>query len=134
MTEKTRYPTEQQEQVAFVRWMRRNGIPHFAVPNGGLRRSKTAGSLRSAGVVKGVPDLFVCVSLAKAPHGVWIEMKRQGSRASDVSPDQRQWIANLRAVGHAAEVAAGCEDAKRILVEAYGVTVFDLDAQGRRKP
>ena len=41
---------------------------------------------------------------------MWIEMKRQ--KGGVVSPEQTDWIAYLRGVGHLVIVSKGAEDAK----------------------
>ena len=100
-------PSEDHEQMMFVQWFRRNypGVIIFAIPNGGARHPAVAMKLRSTGVVKGIPDLFV------PEWGLWIEMKRRdGGR---VSPEQREVMTYLEGIGHRAIVAKGDEDARK---------------------
>jgi hypothetical protein len=99
-------PTEHVEQREFVSWFRKThkGVRIFAVPNGGARNITTAARLKAEGVTSGVPDLFIPAWL------MWIEMKRQ--KGGVVSPDQTDWIAYLRGVGHLVIVSKGAEDAK----------------------
>ena len=54
-------PSEHIEQVNFVNWVEYNypKIKLFAIPNGGKRSIKTAIDLKSEGVKRGVPDLFI---------------------------------------------------------------------------
>lgn len=64
--------SEHDQQVAVVEWYDLNGIPVFAIPNGGIRHKRTAAMLKAEGVKAGVPDLFnkqdacVCGSFAGA--------------------------------------------------------------------
>jgi hypothetical protein len=96
--------TEDQEQMLFVQWWRRNRPERiFAVPNGGHRHPAVAMKLKATGTVAGVPDLYV-----PALH-LWIEMKRaKGGRLSEV---QKDWIAYLESIGHRVIVGHGFEDA-----------------------
>lgn len=124
-------PTEWQEQVAVVDWADRltisvNGEPHrlgaflYAVPNGSILggdaklRAIQVGRLKRAGMRPGVLDLVL--DLPRGPfHGLRLEMKRHGGRAS---PEQREWLARLRSVGFDAHVAEGAEEAIAI-IQAY---------------
>ena len=94
-------PSEHAEQVTFVNQFEREwpGVRIFAIPNGGFRSMTTAKKLREEGVRAGVPDLFI------PAYQTWIEMKRTvGSR---LSPEQKDWIAYLEAIGHIVIVAKG---------------------------
>lgn len=98
-------PTEHEEQVAFVQWFRRKYSPVriFAIPNGGYRSRSTAAKLKSEGVMRGIPDLFI------PEWNLWIEMKRvKGGR---LSPEQRDWKRYLEELGNTVHVAFGCVDA-----------------------
>ena len=99
-------PSEHLEQVRFVSWFRKTypTVRIFAIPNGGGRTTGTGAALKAEGVTAGVPDLYV-----PAWH-VWIEMKR--SKGGRLSPEQKDWIEYLGAVGHTCIVGYGFEDAK----------------------
>lgn len=102
-------PTESEEQIAFIQWFRRKYRPVriFHVPNGGARSKRTAARLKSEGVMRGVPDLFV------PEWSLWIEMKRiKGGR---LSPEQRDWKRYLEEVGNTVFVAFGCEHAMELV-------------------
>jgi hypothetical protein len=103
---KNEIPTEHEEQREFVKWFRQThkGVRIFAIPNGGVRSITTATRLKVEGVCAGVPDLFIPEWL------MWVEMKRQ--KGGVVSPEQTDWIAYLRGVGHIVLVCKGAEDAK----------------------
>lgn len=96
--------TEDQEQMLFVQWWRRNRNERiFAIPNGGHRHPAVAMKLKATGSVAGIPDLFV-----PALH-LWIEMKKQtGGR---LSPVQKDWIEYLEGIGDQVIVGLGWEDA-----------------------
>jgi len=97
--------TEDQEQMAFVQWFRRQfpAVRIFAIPSGGHRHIAVAAKLKATGVVPGIPDLFI------PEWKVWVEMKRvKGGR---LSPHQKDWIAYLESVGYNCIVANGFEEA-----------------------
>ncbi len=100
--------SEHLEQVYFVQWFRRKYSPVriFAIPNGGWRSKATAMRLKSEGVCRGVPDLYV------PEWKLWIEMKKEtGGR---VSPEQRDWQRYLtEECGDTWMVCHGCEMAQR---------------------
>jgi hypothetical protein len=119
-----KYPSEEQEQSLIVQWFRivyarqHHLDPRllFHVPNGGQRSKSEAGRFRSAGVTRGVPDLFLAVP-RRGHAGLWIELKSL-SRSARLSGDQAEMIELLRASGYAAEVAYGHEDAQSV-IESY---------------
>lgn len=106
------YPTEHAEQVTFVREFERlyPGVRIFAIPNGGLRAKATAVKLKQEGVRKGVPDLYV------PEWNLWIEMKRV--KGGGLSPEQKDWIEYLEAIGHTVIVGKGWQHAME-QVEAF---------------
>jgi hypothetical protein len=97
--------TEDQEQMLFVQWFRRQypTIRIFSIPNGGARHPAVAAKLKATGTSAGVPDLHV------PEWNLWIEMKRaKGGRLSEL---QKDWIAYLEGLGHSVIVGHGFEDA-----------------------
>ena len=99
-------PTEAQEQMQFVQWLRLKNIAHFRVPNETFTRSwKQKNMNKALGVSKGVPDLFICL-----PNKlIAIEMKRV--KGSVTSLEQKQWIERLSKAGIPAIIAKGCAEA-----------------------
>uniref|UniRef100_I2Q042 VRR-NUC domain-containing protein n=1 Tax=Desulfovibrio sp. U5L TaxID=596152 RepID=I2Q042_9BACT len=89
----------------------------FAIPNGGHRHKAVAGKLKDEGVRRGVPDLCLAVP-CESHHGLWIEMKAAGGRASD---EQETWIGALRAQGYRAEVCVGADAAWGVICEYLGI-------------
>jgi len=110
-----KYPTERDEQIQLIKYLRWNKIPHYAVPNGGSRNPAEAKNLKAEGVSAGVPD--VCIPVPnKEYHGLYIEMKRQ--KGGKVSEKQKEWIEKLNKLGYLAVVCRGYEEAKEV-VERY---------------
>ncbi len=104
-------PLEHEEQVGFVNWFRQNfpSVLIFAIPNGEHRAITVAKRLRSEGVVKGIPDLFIPEWL------LWVEMKRQ--RGGRLSSDQSNVIEHLVNSGHDVIIGLGAKDASRKVLE-----------------
>ena len=105
--------SEHVEQVEFVAWFRKtyNGVRIFAIPNGGARSGAQGMALKSEGVVKGVPDLFI------PEWNLWVEMKRETGGV--ISPEQKDWLAYLESIGHQCIVGRGFEDAKAQIKKAH---------------
>lgn len=114
-------PTEHAEQTIVVEWAeRRAGLyPElallYAIPNSGAGAQRgQAGKMKGEGAKKGVPDL--CLPVARdGYHGLYIEMKRLGGKASK---EQKQWLAALAAQGHYAALCEGAANAID-LIECY---------------
>ena len=118
-------PTEDQEQEAFVQWLRLKGYAHFRVPNETYTKSwSQKAKNKKLGVSSGVPDLFVAVPFPP-PHLiiahkdrddevrnktlVAIEMKRK--KGGVTSENQKKWIKTLNEAGIQAVVCKGCDEA-----------------------
>ena len=118
-------PTEDQEQEAFVQWLRLKGYPHFRVPNETYTKSwSQKAKNKKLGVSSGVPDLFVAVPFPP-PHLiiahkdrddevrsktlVAIEMKRK--KGGVTSENQKKWIKTLNEAGVQTVVCRGCDAA-----------------------
>lgn len=118
-------PTEDQEQEAFVQWLRLKGYAHFRVPNETYTKSwSQKAKNKKLGVSSGVPDLFVAVPFPP-PHLiiahkdrddevrnktlVAIEMKRK--KGGVTSTNQKKWIKTLNEAGIQAVVCKGCDEA-----------------------
>jgi len=101
-------PKEADEQERVCRVLRREGVAHFAVPNGGKRSKTEAAALVRQGVQAGVPDLVL-----PGPDPRWrclaIEMKRR--KGGKVSAEQEQWHGVLRSCGWHILVCYGADDA-----------------------
>jgi hypothetical protein len=103
--------TEHEEQREFVRWFRQTytGVKIFAIPNGGYRGKTQAMKLKSEGVSKGVPDLFI------PEFFLWVEMKRK--KGSTTSTEQKEWLSYLNNVGYRAVVCKGCLEAQKAVTQ-----------------
>jgi hypothetical protein len=97
----------------------------FAVPNGGLRFQREAQALKRQGVRAGVPDVWLPVARTAPGGGVyhgWVgELKRYAGVASDLSEDQKRWLAWLRSQGYCADWYRGWD-----LMWASLVTYLEL--------
>jgi hypothetical protein len=118
--------TEHAHQAALFCWIRRKAhyVPElkwaFAVPNGGNRDAITAGKLKAEGVTPGVFDLFIPspnpASPAERYHGLWIEMKKPGGRAST---EQKAFGKEMVARGYQAFVCYSWEEAVEKIAEYF---------------
>lgn len=103
-------PTEDEEQAAFVQYMRLKNIIHFRVPSETYTKSwAQKAKNKRLGVVKGVPDLFV-INNRKLYA---VEMKR--IKGSVTSLEQKEWIKALNEVGVSAAVCKGAEEAIKFI-------------------
>lgn len=106
-------PSEHQEQVLFVNWFRLTypGVLIHATPNAAKRTKRTAGIMKSEGMVAGIPDLFI------PAWGLWIEMKRR--KGGSLSPEQKRIIKYLRANGIPVHVCKGADEAMAVVQDFY---------------
>jgi hypothetical protein len=118
--------SEHQEQVSFIhaakKLFRASGDDYlipllFAIPNGGKRDARTAGSLKQEGVRAGVPDLFFAHP-SKSAYGLFIEMKK--TSGGTVSKEQKLMMSCLEDEGYVCKVARGCKEAVEILKDYIG--------------
>jgi hypothetical protein len=116
-------PTEHEHQVAIFDWIEtaKNRVPElgllFAIPNGGSRSfrkdakgrrfSPEGQRMKKEGVRSGVPDLMLPVA-RRGYHGLFIEMKRSGGKASEA---QLMWKAWLTEQGYLSLICVGADDA-----------------------
>ena len=117
-------PLEHQEQAALFQYAAVQELrdPRWAMLNAsqnGMRASSIhqARQAKACGMKKGFPDISFPVP-ANGYHGMYIELKRQGGVPSDVSKEQRVWLALLDSQGYLAVVAYGWDDAVK-QIEKY---------------
>ena len=73
--------TEHSHQAAFFCWLNQNKHLHqgidfaLASANGGKRDMIEAARMRTTGVKRGVPDIFIPIPCGQQ-HGLWIEFKK----------------------------------------------------------
>lgn len=116
---KPRVEREHFEQKALFDWATKQSgkTPElallFAIPNGGHRNKAVAVKLKAEGVRAGVPDICLPVACGKY-HGLYIELKAEGGRASD---SQRSWMAALAAQSYRVHLCIGWHAARRVIEE-----------------
>lgn len=106
--------TERQEARALMQWASMHPICKYYllhVPNGGSRNPIEAHNLRLEGVRAGVSDYLLAYPRG-GYSGLWIELKRQGGRATRA---QKEWLERMEGVGYRAQVAYGWDEAKSII-------------------
>lgn len=101
-------PTEEQECIAFVAWLKLNRLPFSHLAQSTFTKSfSVINRNKRMGVVKGVPD-FIIVLPGKAL--AFVEMKR--TKKGAVSREQAQWIVDLNSVPNVeARVCKGAMEA-----------------------
>lgn len=101
---------ESRIQQACVRWFRlqypRLARLLIAVPNGGGRSKVEAAIMKGEGVTAGASDLLLLVPSGECPY-LCIEMKTPKGRQS---PAQREWQAEVEAVGGRYAVCRSLDD------------------------
>ncbi|WP_353737277.1 VRR-NUC domain-containing protein [Acidiphilium sp.] len=113
---------EDDEQRALFAWSRlqeaaqRDLAMLMAVPNGGARNARESARMKSQGVSRGFPDVFLFAARGKY-HGLAIELKRSDGRRHDIADAQYAWIGGLRQRGYLATVAYGWSEARDIINE-----------------
>ncbi len=106
--------SETEEQKAVVEYCDLLHIPIVHIPNEGKRSVGYAAMLKSMGLRKGFPDLFVTRARG-GYHGLFIEMKYGKGKTSE---DQKKWLKLLTAEGYACAVCYTAAAAIRI-IEIY---------------
>ena len=109
------------------------------IPNGGLRSKREAKTLKSLGVVAGMPDIFIAVPRSETSqtilftprgpqskliehhkHGLFIEFKRKivaGQPKPRVDTVQKEMIELLAQKGYEAIVCYGFDEARVVALE-----------------
>lgn len=109
-------PTEAEEQIKFVQWLRLKNLPHFRVPNETYTKSWRQKNMNKAlGVSKGVPDIFIIV----AGKLVAVEMKR--IKGGVTSTHQMKWINILNNANVPTVVAKGHKEAIKFIKDQRNV-------------
>jgi len=109
--------TEDQEQRAFIAWLRARRYTFHHSPNATghtPEARRRASVMRANGTSKGFPDLLVFAE----GHNFAIEMKRK--KGSVTSPEQRQWLKTLAAHGFSAAVCHGRDEAVEFIESELG--------------
>ncbi|MCM1275472.1 MAG: VRR-NUC domain-containing protein [Lachnospiraceae bacterium] len=110
---------EDSEQICLFDWAALQSCKYpelnmlFHIPNGGKRNAREGARFKRMGVKPGVPDLFLPVPRGKY-HGLFIELKSASGRPTD---NQKEWLGQLSALGYAACICFGCEEAERDIIK-----------------
>ncbi len=92
-----------------LKWM-------HAIPNGGGRSAAQGGMLKAEGVKPGVSD--ICLPYRTARYsGLYIELKREKGKPSDVKADQEEFLLYVREQGFRGVVAFGWRHAADYIQE-----------------
>jgi len=112
-------PTEADIQRDLAKALDAANLLWTATANGGKRDKRTAAALKAQGLKPGVPDVLIFTPPPSGiGRGMALELKRdsgQGKQRGRLSPHQRIWLEELRALGWRAEVAYGYDHALEIL-------------------
>lgn len=113
------YPTEYEECVAFVDWLRLNNIPHAHISNESQSGTKNAmirgAKLKRIGQSRGVFDYDIFVPIKGITGEVdcyqqlKIEMKR--IKGGTISPEQKIWLKIYELAGIPSKICKGADDA-----------------------
>lgn len=122
---KRKIPTERQEQIWFVTWLKKRGYKVHHSPNGGRRHILEGYNLKLMGVSRGFPDVFV--ALKCGPYtSFFVEMKPvKGGKLED---EQVEWLNHLRSQGFYAECAHGFVEAKEMFLHYLSCALHTPDA------
>jgi len=124
-------PRESAEQAALFEWIhlverQYPGIElGFAIPNGAFlqgnarQRAMQWRRLEAQGCRAGVSDLFF-PGARHGFHGLFVEMKRDGSTRSSLSVSQREFLESMEGLGYCAVWCAGWVQAAEKLAWYFG--------------
>jgi len=119
-------PLEAVEQAAFIVWcgIETNRIKYPDLDlmhcslNGVKLTKKQANDAKNAGMLAGIPDLFLPVTFTlNQQFGLYIEMKRL--KGSQLTKSQKVIIPRLRNMGFTVVVAKGCNEAIQAIKDYY---------------
>jgi hypothetical protein len=112
------FPTEDEEQAAFCRWLDKHNIFYFAVPNGGSRNMLEAVKMKKTGTKKGVFDLVVFLENKIA----FVEMKRAKKSLSKISESQQNFEKELQKYDYCTSaICYGHQEAIAFIDYSYGL-------------
>ena len=101
--------SEAQEQFAVIEWVHLMHLEHIVIhiPNGGKLSPMQGAKLKKLGQRKGCSDLFIVRSSGWF-KGLFLEMKSKKGR---VSPEQKQFLADMKAEGYDTAICYGADEA-----------------------
>jgi hypothetical protein len=100
--------SEQDLQIACVKWCGTKGIRIWHTPNGGHRSASEAGRMKVMGTLAGVPDLFI------PALRLFVELKAPNGRGR-LSKEQEALINELRGYGYGCLVTDSFEEFKEVV-------------------
>ncbi|MDA3056438.1 VRR-NUC domain-containing protein [Campylobacter sp. CN_NE3] len=112
MNLKYRLPTEAEEQLAFISWLRLKNIPFNHTANERKTSVYQGRFLKRMGVARGFPDLTIFL-----PKKVlYVELKRKtGAKITD---EQKKWVTLLDELEYAkAKICYGADEAIKFIQE-----------------
>ena len=112
---------EQKEQQELACWLDHQQLVWLHIPNEGLKSINYHTKMKAQGLKSGAPDVLIFDPPPKFPHkkGVAIELKR--SNGGSLSREQRQWLADLDALGWITKCCHGAQEAISFLISiGYG--------------
>lgn len=122
--------SEHSSQTALFCWSASSGISElrwlFAIPNGGLRDSRTAGKLKAEGVKAGVWDIFLPVPITKwegVSCGLFLEMKTEeyrNKKDGGLRPEQKEFLDFVADQGYTTAVCYNWQEARDCILEYLG--------------
>lgn len=104
-------------QQAVVDYLEARRLLFFHVPNGGKRGKREAARFVGLGVKRGVPDILIVSRCPDGKSGVAIELKTPAGR---VSPEQIQWLEDLRRNNWHAVVCRSIDEVIALVRSVYG--------------
>ena len=103
--------SETEEQKAVIEYCDLLHIPIVHIPNEGKRSISNGALLKSIGLRKGFPDLFIPRARGHY-NGLFIEMKYGAGKAST---DQIKWLNILAAEGYACFICYSAAEAIKVI-------------------
>lgn len=113
------YPTEEQEQKAFVDWCLLHPLLKrcvICIGNEGKRSPRQGYAMKRKGMRKGASDLLIAYP-TKTHAGLWVEMKAIDPRTGKYrkpTKEQIEFINDMKELGYDGCVANGADDAINI--------------------
>jgi hypothetical protein len=120
-------PTEAEEAKTLVAYLRVRGYKFTHIPNetgGSMEARRRAIRMKQQGTAKGVPDYMILIPGSEG-NGLLLAVEMKRTKGGTLSPEQREWIDALNALGQnvAAVVCKGADEAITV-IEQYRKAVL----------
>lgn len=96
-----------------LRWLH-SSLNGIFIPASKMTRAKIIHHMKAEGMKRGIPDLFLPVPRQRY-HGLYIEMKRDDGSESDISSEQKEFLAFAEEQNYYAVVCYGYDMAVDVL-------------------